>query len=188
MDEEYAKKQRTNELTQREMYRRSRDTMRVYNPLSEPFKFMWDSYTQTVPAKGTKDFERYLSDHYFKKIAGRMIDDLIEAKTHELEKKREKTGNDWADLYSKNAEIMRQVPRKDNPELLKKIKDEVILGLVEEYGIEEAEEVPNQVQADRRDVFEQVLGGEDRRVVDTTQETASIPVKEDKLKVEDITV
>jgi hypothetical protein len=172
-EEELQLKQRQNESNQREMYRKSRDTIRVFNPLSEPFRFLYDSYPQTVPAKSYKDMERYLANLYFRKISEKIINDMIAAKTEQIVDKKKATGNSWIDKYAENREIMTQVPRTDDPTLLKKIHEDVIIGLVEQYGMEEPINMPSQPQADRRDVFEQIMAT-DKRV------TGDLPAPEIK--------
>jgi hypothetical protein len=185
-EEELQLKQRQNEASQREMYRKSRDTIRVYNPLSEPFRFLYDSYPQTVPAKSYKDMERYLANLYFRKISEKIINDMITAKTEQIVEKKKKTGNDWIDKYAENREIMTQVPRTDDPVLLKKIHDDVIIGLVEEYGMEEPINMPSMPQADRRDVFEQILG-QDKRVAKEAPAPEVKDLKGTKPSADDIT-
>ena len=172
MDEEARQRaERRNLLTQREMYRKSRDVIRVYNPLNETFRFYWDGFPQSVPAKSTKDMERYLANHYFKYISQRIIGDLIIKRGNELLTKHKKsTGSDYLDKYTENREIWDKTPKLDDPELLASIHKDVILGLVEEYGMDFPEDIEQQPVADTRDIYTKILDAGERRVSDDVPE------------------
>lgn len=163
-DDRRQRRERSEELNRREMYRKSRDTIRIFNPLAIQFRFMHDSFWHTIPAKGTKDVERYLADLYFRKIAQHIIGEMGIKQGEALLVKRKKSGQpDYLDKYAENREIWDKSPRMDNSELLQKIKEDVILGLVEEYGMELPEELPNQPRIDTRDVYEKILS-QDKRI------------------------
>ncbi len=151
MDFDQAAKQEADmELVRREMARISRDIIRVYNPLDFPFKFKWDSYPQSIPAKGTKDIERYLAMAYLKKIAQYMIGEQIMLKGKELLELREKQlGKQFLDKYEENKEVWDKTPKMNDPELIKAIGETVILGLVEEYGMEDV--VDNEQPLEKKD-------------------------------------
>jgi hypothetical protein len=142
MDEELKRKRELQmEMNRREMERKSLDTIRVYNPLDVKFIFKFDGRPFSVEAKSEKDFPRYLAAHFFKKICDRMIGEQIVKSGEELRALRERQlGKTFIDKYEENIEIWNRAPRMDDPDLIKQIRDRVILGLVEEYGYEEPEE------------------------------------------------
>ena len=137
MDDENKKKSQQAEEVHREMYHRSRDILRVYNPLSTDFKFKYDSVWYKVPAGSTKDFERYLARKFFHDISAHMIGLIIQERGNRaLEERRSKGLADLIDKYEENRAIWDKMPRMDNKQLLEEIGDQVILGLVEEFGAE----------------------------------------------------
>ncbi len=136
-----AKREGEMELVRREMMRRSRDLIRVYNPTEYPFRFTWDSYPITIPAKGHKDIERYLAEVYLRKISQKLIGEMQMKQGDELKALREKQfGKSYNDKYVENKEVWDKVPKLDDPKLIDEISKIVILGLVEEYGMEEVPE------------------------------------------------
>lgn len=163
--------QNRQELIRREMYRRSRDLIRVYNPLSHDFRFFYDGFLQTIKSKQTRDIERYLARLYFKKIAEFMIGQQMLKKGEELIATRKAQGYpDILDKYDLNREIWDKTPRLDNPDLLKEIRAIVVLGLVEEYGLdfpEEPQRSPTE-SYDPRSLHEQIFDSFDQKI-DPTQ-------------------
>lgn len=155
------------ELAKRELTRRQLDTIRIYNPLDHAFVFMYDRYNHKIPAKSTKDLDRYLANHFFKKICDYMIGEQILKEGEELKKLREQQmGKQFLDKYEENVQIWDRVPKLNDADLIQQIKDVVVLGLVEEYGmdqIEEEERVPEQA-LDYRPIHEQIFSAEDKRV------------------------
>lgn len=169
MDQEQKQKREAQmELTRREMQRKSLDIIRVYNPLDVKFTFKYDGYPQSVAPKSTKDFPRYLAALYFKKIADVMIGQQILAKGEELKKLREKQfGKTFWDKYQENTEVWDKVPRLDDENLLKAVRDTVILGLVEEYGYDELPESAEPIKPlDFRPMHDQLFDEIEIRVTD----------------------
>lgn len=168
MDEDRKQKIATEmEMARRELERRSQDTIRIYNPLDHNFRYMRNRYWYSVPSKSFKDVQRYLADHYFKKVSEYMINQQIEAIGNDLKAVREKQmGHVYRDHYEENIEIWDKVPKQNDPELLKKIKEVVIIGLVEEYGLAEPEpdtRIPEET-IDFRTAQDKILGEPDKRV------------------------
>lgn len=168
MDEQIRQQQRElqMELNRREMQRKSQDVIRVYNPLDVKFNFKYDGYPQSVAAKSTKDFPRYLAVHFFKKIADYMIGQQQRLKGEELKALREKQfGKSFLDAYEENIEVWDRVPKLDDPDLLKEIRDTVILGLVEEYGFDVTEEPQEPTKPlDFRPMHDQLFAEMDKRI------------------------
>lgn len=178
------------ELVHRELARRSHDIIRVYNPLDQTFAFMYDRYWHRIPAKSTKDFERYLARHFFKKICDKMIGDQIMLKGEELKALREKQlGQQFLDKYEENVQIWDKVPKLDDPELIEQIKKVVLIGVVEEYGTDEPEEeqrVPEK-PFDLTPMHEQIFSTIDKTIapdVTATQTPSTIKPIEEILNTE----
>jgi hypothetical protein len=125
------------EAIHREFYARSRDIIRVYNPLDIDFRFKFDSVWYRVPTKGTKDFERYLAGKYFHDISQYIIGHMAwEAGSKMLEDREKKGLQPFLNKYDENRAIWDNTPKMDNKDLLNHIADEVLLGLVERFGSE----------------------------------------------------
>jgi len=167
------------ELARRELARKSHDTIRVYNPLDYTFRFMYDRYWHSVGAKNYKDMERFLAIHYFKKICDHMIGQQIMVKGNELKELREKQlGKQFLDKYEENVQIWDRAPKLNDPDLIEQIKQVVIVGLVEEYGMEEPEpemRVPD-APMDFRPLHEKIFGDVDKRIaMDKISEPVTTP-------------
>lgn len=154
------------EVSRREMQRRSLDTLRILNPLDYPFRYQWDGFWHSVPAHGTKDVERYLANHYFKKISATIIGLQAQAFGDQLLKLREKQfGKSFIDKYEENKEVWDRAPRIDDPDLLKQILDTVIVGLVEEYGMDlPIEGAPDVPKVDMRSLHDQIFSKADKKI------------------------
>lgn len=159
------------ELAKRELTRRALDTIRVYNPLDHTFAFMYDRYWHRIGAHATKDMDRYLAKHFFKKICDKMIGDQIMLKGNELKALREKQmGKQFLDKYEENTEIWDRVPKLNDPELIDQIKQVVLLGVVEEYGLDEPDIEPQQQDKpmDFTPMHEQIFNTIDNKIARDT--------------------
>lgn len=168
-----------NEKSQREMYRKARDIIRIYNPLTVTFKWTFDSFPYTIAPKATKDVERYLARLYFNKMSQYLIGELARAQGNDAIADRAKKGlPPFLDPYEENRAVWDKVPKLDDKNLLKKFADELIIGLVEEFGLDELPENPSQLpQADLRNLQEQVFDSMDRKIA-TDQDPSQRPIKE----------
>src|ERR1700722_1219048 len=125
-------------LVRREMERKSKDLIRVYNPTDYPFRFTWDSYPIVIPAKGHKDIERYLAEVYLRKMSQKLIgeDQLLKGKEL-LDKRMKDFGTGFQDKYIENQEVWNRVPKINDEKLIDEYAKILVVGLVEEYGIED---------------------------------------------------
>jgi len=165
------------ELATRELKRRSFDVIRVYNPLDHTFSFMYDRFWHRIPAKTYKDLPRYLAMHFFKKICDDMIGAQIMKKGEELKKLREaQLGQPFLDHYEENVQIWDRTPKLNDPDLIEQIKKVVLIGLVEEYGMEEPEPETREPEkpTDFRPLHEQIFSSIDKIPVLIEQSQASI--------------
>lgn len=156
------------------MARFSMDTIRIYNPLEFDFKFLWDGYWNTVKAKSYKDVERYKAMHYFKKISQFLIGERQIQLGTELLHKREKRGQDkLLDKYFENREIWDKTPKLNDEALLSEIAQDVLIGLVEEYGKDLPPEQVNRVspKPEMSNINEQVF----KRFTNTRLDPATAP-------------
>jgi len=125
------------EAFHKELEDRSKDIIRVHNPLDIEFKFKYDSRWFKVPAKGYKDWEAFLAWKFYNDIGQYMIGSAIIAKGEKMIEDRAKKGMDeFLDKYVENKAIWDKVPHMDNKDLWNDVAKEVIIGIVEEYGKE----------------------------------------------------
>lgn len=164
--EEAARREQDMEVVRREMQRKSRDIIRIYNPLDIDFKFYYDGYPNIVKGKAYKDVSRYIARHYFKHISAFIIGQLAKAKGNGLLEERKRAGlPDYLDRYTQEKEVWEKMPRVDDPDLLKQVADQVIIGLVEEYGLEIAESLPSSyTPPDLRPLHDQIVDMFDKRL------------------------
>lgn len=117
------------------MYDFERDILRVKNPLDKDFTFVYDMVPITVPAKGTKDMERYLVRRYIWAMIGHIYNQITELsfqKAHDAFKRNHPDVID--DPYLVNEQIWLKLPRQDNPEFQQKIIKDCIIGVVSKHG------------------------------------------------------
>jgi hypothetical protein len=179
-------------LYKRELEDRSQDIWRVYNPLEIDFKFKYDSRWFTVKAKSTWDKEYYLIRQFFSKISEYIIGQMmIEKGNAMLDERRAKGMVEILNKYDENRQIWDNTPRTDNREILEKLRDEIILGIVEVYGGEsEPEDQAPQLKPSNDSVVDQVFNAANKVLVAKANESRPLikPLKsvlEKELTVED---
>lgn len=155
------------ELARREMERFSLDTIRIFNPLDFTFRYKWDGRNFSVPAGGTTDVERYLANAYATKIIGYMIGQQQLVKGKELlQLRQQQMGKTFLDKYEENKEIWDRVPRLDDRQLIDELGETVILGLVEEFGMDDVPEESNNAPKRDETPFESLKKHMNRRIID----------------------
>lgn len=189
MDEEQRQRAaQQNQARLREMERKSKDIIRIYNPLDQKFKWYFDGFPHTIEPKATKDVERYLARLYFDKMSQYIIGQMALSQGEGMIAERAAKGlPDFLDKYEENRAIWDKVPKLDDPKLLKKLADQLIVGLVEEYGLDlEPEPEQRLSQKDMRTLQEQVFDSMDQKIA-SENAPEQRPIKE-KLAVEEISV
>ncbi len=117
------------------MYDFERDILRVKNPLSTDFEFVYDQMPFIVPANGTKDMERYLVRRFIDEMIGHVYNIFAEKKMADSEEAFKRTHPDvMDDPYLINQQIYLKMKRSDDPELQKKVIADCIIGVVKKYG------------------------------------------------------
>ncbi len=87
-------------------------------------------------------------------------------KGNEMIEKHAKQGQgDYLDKYVENINVWDKVPRLNDETLLKQIRDEVIIGLVEEYGMDLAPATSAPMErTDTRSLHDQILGAFNKKL------------------------
>lgn len=155
-----------NNAVLREMYRKSMDSIRVYNPTQKDFVVEWDGFKHIVPSSkkdvgfgsGQKVFARYLANKYAKDMKDHLINTkneeevkaMIEDAPRDLRAKYESDPYERRVLYDR-------VPRTDDPKRIKEIFEVIWMGVEERYGMDQAEADENDGKIDTRTIEEQML-------------------------------
>lgn len=179
MNEEARQKNEADqEAVRREMYRKSKDVIRIYNPLDVDFKFKYNSYPYLIKSHQAMDVERYIARHYFKKIADYIIGQLKVLKGQELLKAHDARGQGgYLDKYIENKEVWDKTPNLHDPDLLKKVAQQTILGLVHEYGLDVDTEMERDEwqPEDTRSSHEQILDLFENKLAEDKQAPEPLP-------------
>ena len=164
---------RQSEAFKRELYRKSMDRIRVYNPTDKDHVIVWgtEKYKFIVPnknkdtgwGKGQAVIERYLAEKYARDMKNYLIHKMADDTVKAMADKMEKMGVD-SSLWKANETFAQSGKYKtDNPELIKQIYSEIWLGVEEEYGLNTVEDDDNSFTSDLRPVEEQILSTMDRK-------------------------
>jgi hypothetical protein len=159
----------------RELERKSRDSIMVYNPTDKDFPVMWEGMTEwIIPAKdrdagsgpGRLIVPRYIAEKYAQEMAVQQINE--EANKWREENRAKYSPSEWIKMEENFA------PRTNNPQLLEKYMRPLIVGIVKEYGYAAGTPVPeSKVPSGNpvtQDIFDQLI---------ETATPANLPVKED---------
>jgi hypothetical protein len=134
-----------NPVNHQKMYDFERDILRVKNPLTTDFEFVYDMLPIVVPAQGTRDMERYLVRNYIWAMIGHIYQLFAAKKMVDAEDSFRRTHPDvMDDPYLINTQIYDKMKRADNPEFQKKVIDDCIVGVVRKYGSDR--QLPKQIQ------------------------------------------
>lgn len=162
----------------REMYRKSLDKIRVYNPTEQDHVVVWDGFKHVIPSKhkdmgwgkGERVVDRYIAEKYCRDMKNKLIyeqgeefvEKLIERATEDMRIKYQ------TDPYEKQR-LYNQAPSINDEKLIKKIYDTLWLGVEEKFGIDEIVEENDGIE-DNRPVEERILLDMDRPVKRPTVE------------------
>ncbi len=124
------------DMARRELEYRSKDIIHVFNPLTEDFRYKWDSTWFMVPAQGSKEIERYLAMKYVHDICEYIIGNKIVEKGNKILEKHEDYGpNAFADEYTKQMKVWRSIDtNQSREEMVKQILPSLQIYVVSRYG------------------------------------------------------
>lgn len=172
----------------REMARLSHDMIMVYNPTDKDYRVEWEGLYHIVPnrnkdmgfGRGKRELERFLARKFAVGMKDQLINAMGEIKGQEMIEKRRAEGKpDFLDKYFENREVWDKVPRTDDPKMMETIFDEIWLGIVRPYGIDEVDdEEKADGRIDPRSVEERLLEKMNRAYVPADEVVASPIVKE----------
>lgn len=140
------------EAFKRELYRRSMDTIRVYNDTDEDFTVPWDGYNHVVPNRnkdlgwgpGMRVMYRYLAEWYRRHMTEQQINALSDATLNKLKDVLLEKGDTDA-VYNANDRFQRSRQFRTNDQtLVKPIWQKIWLGTVDQFGLDQVIDEPTQ--------------------------------------------
>jgi hypothetical protein len=158
-------------IDHRELERKSRDTLAVYNPTDEDYTVYWDGFGFVIP-RATKDnghgpgiayLPRYIAVNYLSQMTDKLIMDEVNRRVREenedrIKKRKQNAMNHWEERLIFERSLM-----PDNEILRKQWLPTLFKGIVDQYG---ATTLPQQReggrQRDLRPLDEQLLEEMDR--------------------------
>ena len=165
------------EAYRRELYRKSMDRIRVYNPTDKDFIVLWgtEKYKYVFPnkdkdsgwGKGQRVIERYIAEKYARDIKDYIINKMADNDLKATVERLEKAGVDNY-LWKANETYQQAGKYKtDNPKLIKEIYEQVWLGVEEEFGMDTTETMDEGTapQGSTLTVEEQILSKMDKKYV-----------------------
>ena len=176
----------------REMERRSLDSFMVFNPTSEDYLVEWDKRYHRIPNKdknmgfgnGRMELPRYLAEKYARDMKNKLINAENDQMLLDLKDKLAKAGV-TDPVLNANLEFERRHERRtDNPELIKKYYEILLLGLVREYGLDMPDAMQSKHIDPAKTVEEQILETMSQRYQEPTN-GKSIP-KAQPVKVQEV--
>lgn len=150
----------------REMYRKSLDTIRVYNPTDQDYSVVWDGFKHVIPSKnrdagqgkGQRLLPRYIAEKYVRDMKNKLIYEEGEQKVKQLleDAPKELKIKYEADPYERQ-KLYDMAPRVDNPTEIAKWYKVLWLGVEEQYGLDSPESTSQPEMQDQRPIEEQIL-------------------------------
>jgi hypothetical protein len=106
------------EAFKRELYRRSLDSIRVYNPTDEDYFVEWDGHNHRVPGKnkdtgegkGMRILPRYIAEKYCREMKNKLINEENDKKLADIKERMAKAGTTDI-VYNANAQLERNITR-----------------------------------------------------------------------------
>jgi hypothetical protein len=165
------------EAFKRELYRKSMDRIRVFNPTESDFVVLWgtEKYKYVFPnknkdtgwGKGQRVIERYIAEKYARDMKDFIINRMADNDLKSTIERMEKAGVDNY-LWKANESFAQSGKYKtDNPVLIKEIYEQVWLGVEEEFGMDTTEPTDDgqAPTGDTRTVEEQVLSTMNKKYI-----------------------
>ena len=169
----------------KELERRSRDTLMVYNPTDQDFPVVWEGMTEYVVPANSKDkgyglgrlpVPRYIAEKYAREMAIFQINVYAKEIVSDYKKKYTGSPTEWPKIEENLA------PRTNDTNLLKKYMTPLIVGIVKEYGFEPGVAVeppaPPSGNTIEKDIFDELV---------TNLSPVELGEKKEENKVKDFT-
>ena len=150
--------------------RKKYDVIRVKNPTNEDFYVKYDiGKYQKVPANSTIDIPRYMATRYVEHMKDKIVHDKAQ-KMHDAQiAEKDKKGLPvYTDKYTENKETYETAnyPKTDNPAVIAPIFDELWVGVVHEFGLDQPPtNQPKPGEVDMATASQKILDGLDKKRV-----------------------
>lgn len=124
------------EKIRKELYRKSLDDIRVYNPTKEDRVVVYAGFNHVVPAEKEHVLPRYIANKYVREYVDEMINRDENEKVEEENKQRAENGNPPISPQERETLALRYGLHHRNKELREKYIKQVYKGIDKEYGLD----------------------------------------------------
>lgn len=136
------------EQVKREMYRKSLDELRVFNPLSEDRIVVYGGFSHRVPSKEETVLVRYIAEKFVKETIDFMINKDESEAVEKENNRRKKNGHPLLTAQEREQFDISQKLTTSNEVLREKYMKIVYKGVAKQYGFEMPEQ--KAIETDRR--------------------------------------
>ena len=151
------------DVWQREQYRKSMDTILVYNPTEKDYICYWDKYPHVIPSRlkdmgfgpGKMQLVRYIADKYMKEMKDLLINKKADVELEKAKSERVKKGLS-VDPGEVNLQVLNTVPRTSDEKEIEEVYGSLYCGLVKEFGLYDEPVSNEEQQLDTRTPEERV--------------------------------
>lgn len=149
----------------RDLLYRSLDRIRIGNPTTSPFTLIWDGFKQfTIEPFEEMTVERWKAEQYAKVMSAKIIDERNQTKADKILADRSQKGQVELTAFEKQETIYNRLIKTNDENILEEIYKELILGMVERYNPERADDALEHVP-DLKTTEEKMLELTDRPYV-----------------------
>ena len=134
----------------RELERHSKDIVMVHNPLDKDYTCIWDKFKHVIPncnrdigfGKGNNELQFYIARKYFNEMKDLMVNLSNQQIVDKRIEAKEKSGANFETKWHEQM-VWNNLPRTNDRKIVDSLFDELWLGIVREFGLDEVEnEVP----------------------------------------------
>lgn len=144
------------DVWKREEYRKSMDTLLVFNPTNSDYICYWDKYPHVIPAHnkdmgfgpGKMQLVRYIADKYMKEMKDKLITEKADELLTLTKKDRANRGLS-VDPGEVNLQVMNTLPKTSNEKEIENAYSVLFCGVVREFGLYD---MPEQLQDEKIDL------------------------------------
>ena len=180
---------------QGEEYRKSMDSILVYNPTDKDYFVMWDRMNHLVPNKskdigfgaGQVELPRYIADKYLKEMKDLLINEEVNNRVKEKIEDRAKKGMPELTPYEKNVQVTDYLPKTSDEKKIIEIYGNLFKGVVREFGLYDVPESSTNTKPDTRTAEEKAMEALMNNKVESKQPTKAPTIDDKKKRLEEVT-
>jgi len=121
----------------RQLEKRSRDEIAVYNPTNEDYTEVWGGIIYRFPAKKETSVERYVAEKYIENMTNKMMFDEVQFKVDKENERRTKVNQSPMNKWEEQPRFEAQLGILFNPEKKVEIWKSLYRGVTRKFGQED---------------------------------------------------